>query len=126
MAIALSARAKGIASHAGSADMGQDTGMGMIGIISRVGIEPTMIDITNPGDTHENITRPSGTSVPRIQRLSLTEFPKEKHGQRPSSKGCGESALAQGTYHIERTLRRLSLLHSSRKSLLEGQIGEKQ
>ena len=77
MAIALSARAEGIASHAGSADMGhQDTGMGMIGIISRGGIETTMIDITNPGDTHENITRPSGTSVPRIQRWSLTEFPR--------------------------------------------------
>jgi hypothetical protein len=64
--------------------------------------------------------------VPTIQRWSLTMFPKEKHGQRPSSKGCGESALAQGIYHIERTLRRLSLLLSSRKSLLEGQIGEKQ
>jgi hypothetical protein len=63
--------------QAGSADMGhQDTGMGMIGIISRGGIETTMIDITNPGDTHENITRPSGTSVPRIQRWSLTEFPR--------------------------------------------------
>jgi len=54
-------------------------------------------------------------------RVTTLEELKEKHGQRPSSKGCGESALAQGTYHIERTLRRLSLLHSSRKSLLEGQ-----
>jgi hypothetical protein len=63
MAIALSARAEGIACHAASKDMDQDTGIGMNGIMSRTGdIGNMMIAVTNPGDTHESITSPSHES----------------------------------------------------------------
>jgi hypothetical protein len=68
----------------------------------------------------------SPTAAARGEVEEVTVYWGPEWLRRASSKGCGESELAQGTCHIERTLRRLSLLHSSRKSLLEGQIGEKQ
>jgi hypothetical protein len=58
MAIALSARAEGIACHVGSKDMDQDTGIGMIVVITGRGVidNTKTTGITNQGDIHANTT----------------------------------------------------------------------